>query len=196
MNTQQSLDHLMPVLDRLANVADGVSEQQLTDPTPCSDFTVDALLGHTVSWLENFAAGFASPDGNCPRSGLQDARVPLAEAGERIRAAGCQLKEAIDDGAATRELRIAGDGLPGDMALSMILGEYLVHGWDLAVATGQEWDPDEDATRQAHDFLTGMVTPESRGGDGMFGPEVEVPADASALDQLLGFTGRDPQWRP
>lgn len=40
------------------------------------------------------------------------------------------------------------------------------------------------------------MAPEYRGEGGMFGPEVEVPADAPSLDELLGFSGRDPRWSP
>lgn len=194
MSTQQTLDHLIPVLDDLARVADGVREEQRTNPTPCADFDVAALTGHIVGWLESFSGGFSSEDGECTSSDVSGVRVPTGEAASRIRAASKTMTDAVRDGAAERPLSIGGAGMPGDMALSMILGEYLVHGWDLATATGQQWSPDEDAAESARAFLTTMVPPDSRGPGGMFGPEVEVPDSASALDRLVGFAGRDPQW--
>ncbi len=124
-------------------------------------------------------------------------RVAPDEAAGRIQDAAATLGGAVAAGATERNLVISDQGrMPGDMALSMILGEYLIHGWDLARATGQAWDPDEDTIRTAHAFLAGMVTPEYRGPGGMFGPEVDVPADAPALEKLVGFAGRDPKWAP
>ncbi len=86
--------------------------------------------------------------------------------------------------------------MAGDAVLGMALGEYIVHAWDLATATGQPYDAPVTAVRPAHEFLEGMVAPEYRGPDsGFFDAEVPVPDDASPLDQLLGFVGRDPQWQ-
>ncbi len=191
MTTDLTLQQTLTVLGALAALADQVDEQAAGSPTPCSDFDVAALTGHVVGWLEAFAAGYASPDGQCPP--LPTATVPVAEAGPRVRAAAQRLGDAVRAGAAERPLRVGDDAMPGDLALSMILAEYLVHGWDLAVATGQSWQPDPDTCQTSRDFLTGMVTPESR-GSGWFGPEVPVPADASPLHRLLGFCGRDPHW--
>jgi uncharacterized protein (TIGR03086 family) len=71
-----------------------------------------------------------------------------------------------------------------------------VHGWDLAVATGRPYTPDPAAVGvcidYAHQFAA--AAPEAR--DSIYGPEVPVPADAPALDRLLGLTGRDPHWTP
>lgn len=194
VSTQQTLDHLVPVLDDLADLATGVSDAQQSDPTPCTDFDVAALTGHVVGWLEGFAAGFASDDGQVPAGDPSALRLPAEDAAPRIRAAARTLADAVRAGAGERPLSIAGSALPGDMALSMILGEYIVHGWDLAVATGQPWSPDAGAAHDAREFLTGMVTRDTRGEGGMFGPEVDVAGDADALDRLLGFAGRDPAW--
>jgi uncharacterized protein (TIGR03086 family) len=76
------------------------------------------------------------------------------------------------------------------------LNEVLVHGWDLAVATGQEYRPDQAGAQRclafAIDFEKGA--PEAR--NGIYGPVVPVSAGAPAFDRLLGQTGRDPGWRP
>lgn len=194
MNAQQTLDHLLPTLEELSTVAAGVQDAQQDDPTPCRDFDVAALTGHIVGWLEGFAAGYASDDGQTPNDEVSAVRVAPEDAAQRICAAAQTLVEAVRAGAAERPLAIGDSAMPGDMALSMILGEYLVHGWDLAVATGQPWSPDEDATEVARQFLSGMITPDTRGPDGWFGHEVPVAADASALDRLLGLAGRDPRW--
>ncbi|MGJ3509099.1 TIGR03086 family metal-binding protein [Enemella sp. A6] len=148
------------------------------------------MTDHVVGWLESFAAGYASETGECPELGSGE--VPRAEAGDRITAAADRLDAALAHGAAERPLSIGGGAMPGDMALSMILAEYIVHGWDLARATGQPWHPDPGAVTASYEFLQGMVTPEYRGPDGMFGDEVAVSETADELTKLIGFTGRNP----
>ena len=79
--------------------------------------------------------------------------------------------------------------------LAMILGEYLVHGWDLARALDLPWSPAPEACEAALEFFRAMIAPEYRGGDaGYFGPEVTVAAGAGTFERLLGFAGRDPRW--
>jgi uncharacterized protein (TIGR03086 family) len=79
----------------------------------------------------------------------------------------------------------------------MDLGEDLVHGWDLAVATGRSWEAGDAAAEPALAFLRTMVAPEHRGPDsGFFDAEVPAPPDATSFERLLCFTGRHPDWAP
>ncbi len=197
MTTEQTRALLAPVLADLATLLDLVGPDRATAPTPCDEYDVAALTGHIVGWLENFAAGFASADGQCPLADVSGVVASADEAPGRVRDASTTLDQAIAGGAAERPLVIAGQGgMPGEMALSMMLGEYVLHGWDLARATGLSWAPADEAVTTALDFLQGMITPEYRGPQGMFGEEVTVPDDAPVLDRLVGFSGRDPQWTP
>ena len=87
--------------------------------------------------------------------------------------------------------------MPGEIGGLVALDEVVVHGWDLARATGQPFSA-EDVTLQAvHDLVvqfSGPDTEEQRAG--AFGPEIAVPADAPLLDRVLGMVGRQPDWRP
>jgi uncharacterized protein (TIGR03086 family) len=74
------------------------------------------------------------------------------------------------------------------------LNELVVHGWDLAVATGQPYRADAESVPACLGFVAPMARPE--GTPGLFGPPVPVPADAPDLDRLLGLSGRDPAWSP
>ena len=69
--------------------------------------------------------------------------------------------------------------------------DNFIHCWDLARSTGQDFDPPVDLVEATTAFFGAFITDDSRAG-GMFGPEVEVPDDASALDRLLGLSGRTP----
>jgi uncharacterized protein (TIGR03086 family) len=77
-----------------------------------------------------------------------------------------------------------------DNVISM---DMVLHGWDLAKATGQDatMDPDEVARSMAS---PPSVPEEVLRSPGVMGPIVPVPEDAPIQDRLLGFLGRDPHW--
>jgi uncharacterized protein (TIGR03086 family) len=191
--TDRTADLLSAVLADLAPVMSGITQQQLINPTPCTELDVAQLRDHVLGWLDTFAAGFADPGGQAPRDGLagyQASADPEAE----VRAAAATLDAAIRAGAAARPLRLGEQAMPGDMALSMILWEYQVHGWDLARATGQPWSPPAAAAEESLAFAPNMLTPDYQGEGKAFAPRVPVAADAPPLDRLLGLSGRDPGW--
>ena len=68
--------------------------------------------------------------------------------------------------------------------------DQLLHGWDLAKATGQDTTMPEGLPDAAYEMIHGRFTDDQR--KGVFKPEIEVGADASAEDRLLAYTGRDP----
>jgi uncharacterized protein (TIGR03086 family) len=193
--TDTTRDQLVRVLDDLATVVDNIREEQLHDPTPCPDYDVEKLRDHVVGWVTNFAAGFADPDGQAPSADLSDYDVP-GDPGSAVRQAAEQLDTALRAGAADRPLRLGDSEMPGGMALSMILWEYQVHGWDLARACGQPWSPPQAAAHESLEFAPGMLTEDYQGEGKAFGKPVEVSDDAPALDRLLGMSGRDPSWTP
>lgn len=183
---------LHPVLEDLARVLDNVSDRQWADPTPCTEFSVAKLRDHVVRWSSAFAAGLADPDGRTPDA---DAIAVVGTGAEQVRDSADKISDAIADGAAERPLYIGEQSMPGEPSLAMILWEYQVHGWDLAVATGQPWAPADAGVRASLAFAPGMLTPDFQGEGKTFGPRVDVPTDAPAIDQLVGLSGRDPQWR-
>jgi uncharacterized protein (TIGR03086 family) len=190
---QLTNEQLQTVLSDLSRVAGAISNDQLHDPTPCPDYDVEKLRNHMLGWLNNFAAGFANPDGQAPSASVDDYSAPDDAAADVI-AAARKLDEAIRKGAGTRPLRLGESEMPGDMSLSMMLWEYQVHGWDLARATGQSWSPPADGLEESLKFAPSMLTEDYQGEGKAFGPRVDVPDDAAPLDRLLGLSGRDPQW--
>lgn len=181
------------VLDALADVLDGIREDQNEDPTPCSEFTVSDLRSHVVSWATAFGGGFTDPGGQAPDPSQMTVEGTGAD---QLRAAGAAIVAGIDTGGAERDLALAdGMAMPGAMALAMTLWEYQVHGWDLARATGQQWSPDEDALESSLGFADRMLTPDFQGEGKAFAPRVAVADSASPLDRLMAMSGRDPQWR-
>jgi uncharacterized protein (TIGR03086 family) len=87
--------------------------------------------------------------------------------------------------------------MPGAVAGVVALDELIVHGWDLARATSQPFECDAASVEACLDVVEQFSGPGSEEVRGTaFGPVVAVPADAPALDRLIGLTGRDPGWSP
>ena len=79
------------------------------------------------------------------------------------------------------------------MAAPVALNVVVLHGWDLASATGQEFAVRDEDVATCLTFVEPSTLPENAAmRDGLFGPVVPVPADAPALDRLLGAAGRRP----
>ncbi len=188
---------LVPVLDALADVVE-VDQDRLADPTPCSAYTVARLRHHVLAWLQFFADAVGDPGGTGPRVDPDNWSLDPGDSPRAI-VTRCsdRLVTAIEAGVDERLVMMSQARMRGDAVVAMALGEYIVHGWDLATATGRTWSVADDAANAALAFLETTVAPEFRGPDsGFFDDEVSVAADASALDRLLGFAGRDPAWTP
>jgi uncharacterized protein (TIGR03086 family) len=187
---------LAPVLAALADVVD-VPDDDLDRVTPCEKFTTRQLRDHVLGWLQFFAAALNDPDRATSRP---DPDTYRAEADPRdlatvVRDSAARIETALGAGVLDRQVVMSQARMDGPAVAAMMLGEYVVHGWDLARSQGRDWTPSEPACEAAREFLSGMIAPEHRGAEaGFFGAEVAVPAGASALDRLLGFAGRDPAW--
>jgi uncharacterized protein (TIGR03086 family) len=193
----QARSLLEPVLTDLAGLVD-VPDDALDRATPCAEYPIGALRDHVLGWLQFFAAAAGDPRRATTRPdpaayrAADDPRKPS----DVVRAAAGDLAAALDRGVLGGRVVMSQAEMDGPAVLAMALGEYVVHGWDLAVSTGAAWTPSDQACAVSLDFFTATVVPEYRGPDGgFFLDEVPVPDDAPILDRLLGFAGRDPHWR-
>jgi uncharacterized protein (TIGR03086 family) len=69
--------------------------------------------------------------------------------------------------------------------------EFLVHAWDYAGAVGREVTAPESLSDYVLGLAKNIITPDGRTNAGFDDP-IDVPADASALDRLVAYTGRRP----
>jgi len=176
----------------------GTSEDQLTDPTPCPDYTVGDLVQHIGGLTLAFsAAAHKQPVPGAAEGGTGDAG--RLEAGWRLLIARDLevLADAWRTPAAYDGLTMAGPvEMPGSEAAKVALNELVVHGWDLAVATGQRYAADPTSLRICIEFAEAFSTPETADERGdAFGTVIEVPDDAPALHRLLGLMGRTASWQ-
>ena len=80
--------------------------------------------------------------------------------------------------------------VPGSVFARFVAFDGLIHGWDLATATGQAYSlPDEviaDVSAFAHEALSADM----RDGD-TFAAQTTAPVGAGGLAELVAFSGRE-----
>ena len=186
---------LQPACERAISLVTSVGDDQLGRPTPCPDASVGDLIDH----LGTFAVAFAA-SARKETSGRDSPPPPPSatnlETGWRDRIARdlLTLAELWRDPRAWEGTTVAGGlEMPAQVVGLVALDELVVHGWDVAVASGQRYAPPPEEIDAAMDFVTSFEAP--RDGT-LFGEIVPVAADAAPLDRLLGLTGRDPSWQP
>lgn len=181
------------VADRWARVAGTFTERvgqvpadSWDDPAPCEDWVARDVVGHLVEWVPGLLA--TGSDVIVP-AGPSAADDPVG--------AWANLNDTIVDVLADPDVHQrtfshpqAGDHALDDAIDMFILGDVLVHTWDLARATGLDETLDADEVAA---MLAGMEPmDEMLRASGHYGPRVEVPADADTQTRLIAFTGRQP----
>jgi uncharacterized protein (TIGR03086 family) len=190
---------LEPATRLMADLVQGIEDDQLGGPTPCPDYTLGDLLDHVGGLSLAFtmaATKTPMPEGSQGPSG--DASRLGSDWRDRIPSALDAMAEAWrDEEAWTGMTRAGGLDLPGEVAGLVALDEVVLHGWDVARASGQAFDCDPRALEAVHGFLQQFSGPGKEAERaGLFGPEVEVHTDAPLLDRVVGMAGRDPSWSP
>ncbi len=173
-----TVDQLAEVTARVGALVAGIKADQWTDPTPCPEWDVRALVRHLV--LGNVA------DTSSLLTRPATARELLGGFDATARA----LVEAYaPPGTPDRILEVPFGRVSGLMALHLRLTELIVHGWDLARATGQQaWFPDEVVAQElgfTAQALSGMPA-ERRPFAAPFAAQPSAPV----LDRLVSHLGR------
>lgn len=186
---------LDPAARTMTRVIAGIRDDRLNARTPCPEATLGDLLDHVGGLCVAFTAAATKEFGEVTSRPSTPSAANLGDDWRtRIPAQVAALAQAWRDPAAwTGTTRAGGLELPGRIAGLVALDELVIHGWDLAAAAGLPYACD-DASVAACTAFASTVTPAQRAEGGLFGPVVVVPDDASALDRLIGMTGRDPSW--
>lgn len=156
----------------------------LARPSPCAEYTVGDVGEHVVRSMVLLAsvAGAAvdMPAAGLP-AGLLDERVAVtAEA-----ALAAWRRRGLGGSVA-----VGRSTLPASLAVEIIPLELLVHGWDMARATGSGIDVPPEVASHVLGYARSLVTPDKRGRS--FAAEVPAGPSATVLEQLIAFTGRQP----
>jgi uncharacterized protein (TIGR03086 family) len=174
-SAEASLTVLQQVLHTVANDDDAKQ-------TPCSEYNVKQLTEHLLNSIVTLG-GMAGAEISVPHGTDSVEGLVIAVARPALDA---WHKRGLDG-----DVSLGDNTMPARAAASVLSIEFLVHGWDYAVAVGQEVDAPDPLAEYVLGLAQRLLKPPQRSAAGFDDP-VEVPADASALDRLVAFTGRDP----
>lgn len=179
-------EQLASILPALAAAVERIEPAQLNNATPCSDFTVHDVLDHMIVLGTAFTRSFRGEEAGDVHAPPVYGWVPAAE----FRHVMTELLDAVQSpGAMERTVTAPVGELPGATFARFVAFDGLIHGWDLAVATGQRYDPPAAVVAAVDEFARGAITAEMRDGN-TFKAATAPPDDASRLERLVAFSGR------
>ena len=173
------LDLYVQASDWTLSKVEGAASK-LDDATPCDEWDVRHLMNHMLETQKYFVSAARGAK----------ASPPAGEPPELL------SKDPVADFKLAQANTLSTFGQSGVIdktgpSLGIAFADQLLHGWDLAKATRQDTTMPKGLPEAAYEMIHGQFTDEQR--KGVFKPEVPVPADASAQDKLLAYTGRDPR---
>jgi len=157
-----------------------LTEEDLSRPTPCTEYSVGEVGQHLVRSMV-LLASVAGEQIGTPVAGSLDTTV-----GATAEAALAAWRHRGLDGS----VAVGRSALPASLAVEIIPLELLVHGWDIAHATGHHIDVTPEVAGYVLDRARELITADKRGRS--FAAELPAGAAATTLQRLVAFTGRAP----
>lgn len=188
---------MVPAADAAVQIVRAVPAGALNGPTPCPDWDARGLANHLVFWTGRgeYAAHKqqppAEPTEETDFTADEDWREQFAAQALKTAEAWASSPEAWEG---DTSLSGTGPGMPAAVIGGMVFGEWIMHGWDLAAATGQRPEFAPELIEAAYEGAASIADMARQYG--AFGAEVPVPESAPQMERLLGLAGRDPHWTP
>lgn len=165
-----------------------VRDDQWSEPTPCSNWSVRDLVNHIVNedrWTPELLAKKTIEDvgnrfdgdllGDDPKGSWENAS-----------------KEALNavqaEGALEGVVNVSWGQIPATEYVGQLFLDHLVHGWDLASAIGADTKLDPELVEAC--YAEAKEQEELIRASGAFGSQVDIPEDASTQTKLLALLGR------
>src|SRR5215469_12258863 len=172
-------------LDATGRIVGGISAERWHAATPCADWDARELVNHLVSgnlWAAELAAGGTIDGvgnrldgdllGDDPAAAYADSAASAAAVFRRV-------------GALEAPCAVSYGPVPGSIYAGHRFLDVLVHVWDLAEASGQDYELDPQLVLECRQVIEPQV--EAFRSAGALGPEVAVPADASVQTRFLAM---------
>lgn len=180
------IEQLSYILPTCSSLVDRIQTTQLDDPTPCEQFTVHDILDHMMVLGGTFTYNFRGEDAPELSPPAVDGWVPSKEFREVMD----DLLEAVQSpGALDRTIESPVGSMDGETFARLLAFDGLVHGWDLATATGQRLALPDAVVDAVATFANDALTVELRDGD-TFKQATDAGPTAGAIERIAAFSGR------
>lgn len=186
-NTSISALHRQALQSTRAFVA-GIDAGQWANPTPCADWDVRSLVNHIVAgnqWAAELATGHTIDDVGDRLDGDRLGDSPL-DAYDRSAEAAASAFEAA--GALEAPCAVSYGPVPGSVYAGHRFIDVLIHGWDIAIATGHTPTLAPHLVEACWDVINPQLT--ELQASGMFGSHTDSPASTDPQTRLLQTLGR------
>jgi len=187
-DTQDIVDLHREALESTRRVVAGVNATQWSAPTPCVGWDARALLNHIVSgnlWAVELAAGKTIAAVGGRLDGDVVGHDPLAAYQSSAKLAGDAFAA---PGVLEAPCAVSYGPVPGSIYAGHRFLDVLIHGWDLAIAAGQDATLDPALVEACWAVIEPQV--DLLKASGMFGGDVGVAEGADSQTRLLAALGR------
>jgi uncharacterized protein (TIGR03086 family) len=175
-------------LNATGRIVDGVAADRWHAATPCAGWDARGLVNHLVAgnlWAAELAAGGTIEGAGSRLDGDLLGGDPAAAYAVSASAAAAVFRR---PGALDAPCAVSYGPVPGSVYAGHRFLDVLVHGWDLAVATGQDHALDPELMQACQQIIEPQL--DAFRSAGALAPQVAVPADARAQTRFLALLGR------
>ena len=167
-----------------ARVLEQCSEDDLSRASPCEGWTAREIVDHVTSGPGYYAEAWG---GQAPAVADDADRATRYRAGYHALADTCRQPDVLEQMVSSP---LGDDKIPAGMMFSILTSDTLIHTWDLARAIGADAHLDQDLLQRTWDGLIPIEDMVRR--PEVFGPPVEIDADAPMQDRAMAWFGRHP----
>lgn len=175
-------------LTEMGRLVDGTTDDQLTLPTPCTEWSVRNLVNHVTGGAMMFTESIETGDVSDATMGRLAGDVLGDDwRGTFHTAVGAAQSTFGQDGVMEKTVKLPFGEMPAGIALNIAVMDLATHACDLATATGQKIE-DAELIEAALAGAKQFISPQMRGA--MFAEEQPCGDAATPVERLLAFTGR------
>jgi uncharacterized protein (TIGR03086 family) len=176
-------------LDHARRSMAGIGADQWELISDCDDWTVRELVNHVVTgnyWAAELGSGLTIEQVGDRLDGDVLGTDPLRAYDDSALVAAAVFRA---PGAMERPCAVSYGPVPGSVYCGHRFLDVLVHGWDVAISTGQDTTLDVDLVEACLEVIEPQI--DMLVSSGAFGTRIDVPEGSSSQTKLLGLLGRE-----